>query len=167
LFCSRLAVLGTARIASHHRKTSRSHLLAPVYVVFTLPNASFKPTKLSSLLSILQHLDEVQRGMPVGFLKTLLLVGIDEGQPAAEYADEPAPIDSRWPAVLKTLGAYNVWRKCDGFGYLKETKDKRGGNQKAIFLTAAGRRFLKQISDILECGKTSNAPLTREPGACD
>jgi len=44
-----------------------------------------KRQNLISLLSILRVLDELQRGMPVSFLQTLLLVGMDEGQTAAEY----------------------------------------------------------------------------------
>ena len=114
---------------------------------------------LAALLSILQDLDDVQRGMPVSFLKTLLLVGLDEGQTAAEYGRRAGVDQFQMSRYMKTLGPHNVWRKCDGFGWVEETTRKRRGNQKAIFLTAAGREFLRQISEVLECGKTSDAPL--------
>lgn len=122
---------------------------------------------LVSLLSVLQDLDELQRGMPVSFLKTLLLVGMDEGQTAAEYGRRAGVDRFQMSRYMRTLGAYNVKRRCDGFGWVEETTDKRHRNQKAIFLTTAGREFLRQISDVLECGKTSDAPLSRERRACD
>ena len=119
---------------------------------------------LVPFLSVLQDLDEVQRGMPVSFLKTLLLVGMDEGQTAAEYGRRAGVDRFQMSRYMKTLGPHNVWRKCDGFGWVEETNHKRRGNQKAIFLTPAGREFLTQISEVLECGKTSDAPLGRERG---
>jgi|HubBroStandDraft_3_1064219.scaffolds.fasta_scaffold90991_2 hypothetical protein len=122
---------------------------------------------LVSLLSVLQDLDELQRGMPVSFLKTLLLVGMDEGQTAAEYGRRAGVDRFQMSRYMRTLGAYNVKRRCDGFGWVEETNDKRHRNQKAIFLTAAGREFLTQISEVLECGKTSDPPLSRERRACD
>jgi len=122
---------------------------------------------LVSLLSVLQDLDELQRGMPVSFLKTLLLVGMDEGQTAAEYGRRAGVDRFQMSRYMRTLGAYNVKRRCDGFGWVEETTDKRHRNQKAIFLTAAGREFLRQISDVLECGMTSDAPLSREHRAGD
>ena len=122
---------------------------------------------LVSLLSVLQDLDELQRGMPVSFLKTLLLVGMDEGQTAAEYGRRAGVDRFQMSRYMRTLGAYNVKRRCDGFGWVEETTDKRHRNQKAIFLTAAGREFLRQISDVLECGMTSDAPLSRERRAGD
>lgn len=108
---------------------------------------------LVSLLSILQDLDELQRGMPVSFLKTLVLVGIDEGQTAAEYGRRAGVDRFQMSRYMRTLGPYNVKRKCDGFGWVEETTDKRHRNQKAIFLTPAGREFLTQISKVLECGR--------------
>jgi hypothetical protein len=117
---------------------------------------------LVSLLSILRALDELQRGMPVSFLQTLLLVGMDEGQTAAEYGRRAGVDRFQMSRYMRTLGRYNVWRKCDGFGWVEETTHKRRGNQKAIFLTAAGREFLTQISEVLEYGKTSDTPLSRE-----
>ena len=116
---------------------------------------------LVSLLSVLQDLDEVQRGMPVSFLKTLLLVGMDEGQTAAEYGRRAGVDRFQMSRYMRTLGSYNVKRKCDGFGWVKETTHKRHRNQKAIFLTPAGREFLTQISKVLECGKTADTPLSR------
>ena len=96
--------------------------------------------------------------MPVSFLKMLLLVGMDEGQTAAEYGRRAGADQFQMSRYMMTLGPYNVKRKCDGFGWVGETTPKRRGNQKAIFLTAAGRKFLMQISEILECGKASDAP---------
>ena len=128
---------------------------------YVSPDGSFKSTKLSSLLSVLQDLDDLQRGMPVSFLKTLLLVGMDEGQTAAEYGRRAGVDRFQMARYMKTLGRYNVKRKCDGFGWVKETPDKRHRNQKAIFLTPAGREFLTQISEVLECGKVSDTPLSR------
>src|SRR3984885_7533066 len=122
---------------------------------------------LVSLLSVLQDLDELQRGMPVSFLKTLLLVGMDEGQTAAEYGRRAGVDRFQMSRYMRTLGAYNVKRRCDGFGWVEETNDKRYRNKKAIFLTAAGREFLTQISGVLEGGKTSDPPLSRERRACD
>ena len=100
--------------------------------------------------------------MPVSFLKTLLLVGIDEGQTAAEYGRRAGVDQFQMARYMKTLGRYNVKRKCDGFGWVQETPDKRHRNQKAIFLTPAGREFLTQISEVLECGKVSDTPLSGE-----
>ena len=91
---------------------------------------------LVSLLSVLQDLDEVQRGMPVSFLKTLLLVGMDEGQTAAEYGRRAGVDRFQMSRYMKTLGPHNVWRKCDGFGWVEETNHKRRGNQKGDFSNA-------------------------------
>ena len=122
---------------------------------------------LVSLLSVLQDLDELQRGMPVSFLKTLLLVGMDEGQTAAEYGRRAGVDRFQMSRYMRTLGPYNVKRRCDDFGWVEETKGKRHRNQKAIFLTAAGREFLTQISEVLEYGETSDSLLSRERRACD
>ncbi|MGB7039957.1 MAG: hypothetical protein WBD83_10100 [Xanthobacteraceae bacterium] len=122
---------------------------------------------LVSLLSVLQALDELQRGMPVSFLKTLLLVSMDEGQTAAEYGRRAGVDRFQMSRYMRTLGPYNVKRRCDGFGLVEETTDKRHRNQKAIFLTATGREFLTRISEVLECGKTSDSLLSRERSACD
>lgn len=116
---------------------------------------------LVALLSVLHGLDELQRGMPVSFLKALLLVGIDEGQTAAEYSRRAGIDRFQMSRYLRTLGRYNVKRKCDGFGWVEETRDKRYPNRKAIFLTPAGREILAQISDVLEHGKISGGEATR------
>jgi hypothetical protein len=115
---------------------------------------------LVSLLSVVQNLDELQRGMPVSFLKTLLLVAIDEGQTAAEYGRRAGVDRFQMSRYLRTLGRYNVKRKCDGFGWVEETTDTRRRNQKAVVLTASGRKFLTGISDALERSMTSDMPLS-------
>ncbi|MGB6936283.1 MAG: hypothetical protein WBE14_06180, partial [Xanthobacteraceae bacterium] len=85
---------------------------------------------LVSLLSVLQDLGELQRGMPVSFLKTLLLVGMDEGQTAAEYGRRAGVDRFQMSRYMRTLGPYNVKRRCDGFGWVEETTDKRHRNQR-------------------------------------
>ena len=84
-----------------------------------------------------------------------------KGKPPPNTADGLALINSQMSRYLRTLGRYNVKRKCDGFGWVEETRDKRYPNRKAIFLTPAGREILAQISDVLEHGKTADTPLSR------
>ena len=96
---------------------------------------------LAALLSILQDLDDLQRGMPVSFLKTLLLVGLDEGQTAAEYGRRAGVDRFQMSRYMKTLGPYNVWRKCDGFGWVEETTRQTPWESKGDFSNARWARI--------------------------
>ena len=54
--------------------------------------------------------------MPVSFLKTLLLVGIDEGQTAAEYGRRAGVDRFQMSRYMRTLGRYNVKQNATASG---------------------------------------------------
>lgn len=81
-------------------------------------------------MTILQTADKFDRGMPVSFLITFLLVALDEGQLSSEYARRAGIDRFQMSRHMKILGASR-------HGWIKVHTLRP--NAKQVFLTEKGR----------------------------
>ena len=100
---------------------------------------------LTGFADVLKQADALQRGMPVAYLLTFVLVALDEGKGVIEYANR-AGVDrfsmSRYLALLGDGQGENG----QGYGWVTH---KRVGKGKSITLTSKGHVVLSHISQAL------------------
>ena len=96
---------------------------------------------LIGFADILKQANGLQRGMPVAYLLTFVLIALDEGKTVTEYA-ERAEVDRF------AMSRYITLLGDGGYGWLEKKRPGRG-SKKSITLTPAGRIVLSQIERAL------------------
>jgi hypothetical protein len=100
---------------------------------------------LIGFVDILKRADALQRGMPVAYLLSFVLVAIEEGLSVTEYAKRAGVDRFAMSRYLALLGD-GQGEKGEGYGWVKL---KRVGIGKSVTLTRRGRAVLSRMSQAL------------------
>jgi hypothetical protein len=126
----------------NRKKPSKSLASRPSMSRMELSEADMR--KLRAALAVIETFFKFRKTMPAQYIRTFLLVALDEGRGVLEYAERAGVAQSVMSRHLQDIGPRNR-KKEEGFGLVESRDNPMELRKHQLTLTPRGRALAHQI----------------------